>query len=142
MNNFYPNCCYFLARSTFTASPSPAPPTDGSYFNMAEYISYPPSLELQQPCSTLPNQKTIDNNSSHNTSQYQQNHIIYPQYPISNSTLLRHQHHRTAVPPPDVLYGANGGQILQAQSLSMPKRVEFSSFGNGYILSELDNHLV
>ncbi|KAK9885754.1 hypothetical protein WA026_013625 [Henosepilachna vigintioctopunctata] len=115
------------AKSSYVSAPSPAPPADGSYFNMSDrYLSYPPPLTFQNapPVPAHP-------------------HLTHTMAPItpplpSNGTLHRQ---RPPVPPPDVLHNTNqGSQILQAQNLSQKR--ELTSFGNGYGVNEQEGHLV
>lgn len=115
---------YFLAKSSYISAPSPAPPADGSYYNMSDrYLSYPPPLDYQ----TVPAHP-------HHTHQ----HVTPSPPPLpANGSLLRHQR----VPPPDVLHNTNQNQqILQAQTLTTKR--EMSSFGNGYGVNEQEGHLV
>ncbi|KAG5895719.1 hypothetical protein JTB14_025666 [Gonioctena quinquepunctata] len=114
-------------KSSYMSAPSPAPPTDGSYYNMSDrYLSYPPPLDFQSG-PPLP---------SHT-------HITHTHVPItpplpSNGSLLRHQR---VVPPPDVLHNTSqNAQILQAQTLAQKR--ELTSFGNGYGVNEQEGHLV
>lgn len=110
------------------SAPSPAPPADGSYYNMSDrYLSYPPPLDFQNP-PPIPAHPHMG--ITHTPSP--------PPLPI-NGSLMRHQ--RGAVPP-DVLHNTSlqNNQILQAQTLNQKK--ELSSFGNGYGVSEQEGHLV
>ncbi|XP_056630856.1 nephrin isoform X1 [Diorhabda sublineata] len=116
-----------MSGKSFVAAPSPAPPADGSYFNMSDrYLSYPPPLDFQTP-PPIPAHPHLTHTHAPMT----------PPLP-SNGSLLRHAR---AVPPPDVLHNTNtNNQILQAQSLSQKR--ELTSFGNGYGVNEQEGHLV
>lgn len=115
------------AKSSYVSAPSPAPPADGSYFNMSDrYLSYPPPLTFQNP-PPIPAHPHMGHSMA----------PITPPLP-SNGTLHRQ---RPPVPPPDVLHNTNqGSQILQAQNLSQKR--ELTSFGNGYGVNEQEGHLV
>lgn len=117
----------FLGKSSYVSAPSPAPPADGSYYNMSDrYLSYPPPLDFQNP-PPIPAHP----------------HLTHMHTPITpplpaNGSLVRHPR---AVPPPDVLHNTSqNSQILQAQSLSQKR--ELTSFGNGYGVNEQEGHLV
>ncbi|CAH1372536.1 unnamed protein product [Tenebrio molitor] len=116
------------AKSSYVSAPSPAPPADGSYYNMSDrYLSYPPPLDFQNPppIPAHPHMGHIHN-------------PVTPPLP-ANGSLLRHQ--RGAVPPPDVLHNTSQNpQILQAQTLAQKR--ELTSFGNGYGVNEQEGHLV
>lgn len=120
-NNFF----YFTAKSSYVSAPSPAPPADGSYFNMSDrYLSYPPPLDFQNapPIPAHPHMTHMQSST--------------PPLP-SNGSLLRQR----PVPPPDVLHNTNQNpQILQAQTLN--QKQQLSSFGNGYGVNEQEGHLV
>ncbi|CAH1107304.1 unnamed protein product [Psylliodes chrysocephalus] len=114
-------------KSSYVSAPSPAPPADGSYYNMSDrYLSYPPPLDFQNP-PPIPAHP----------------HLTHMHTPITpplpaNGSLVRHPR---AVPPPDVLHNTSqNSQILQAQSLSQKR--ELTSFGNGYGVNEQEGHLV
>ncbi|CAH0546788.1 unnamed protein product [Brassicogethes aeneus] len=115
------------AKSSYVSAPSPAPPADGSYYNMSDrYLSYPPPLDFQNP-PPIPAHPHLG-------------HTMTPATPPlpSNGSLLRHQR---IVPPPDVLHNTSQNpQILQAQSLTQKR--ELTSFGNGYGVNEQEGHLV
>ncbi|XP_044759594.1 nephrin isoform X1 [Coccinella septempunctata] len=115
------------AKSSYVSAPSPAPPADGSYFNMSDrYLSYPPPLTFQNP-PPIPAHPHMTHTMA----------PITPPLP-SNGTLHRQ---RPPVPPPDVLHNTNqGSQILQAQNLAQKR--ELTSFGNGYGVNEQEGHLV
>ncbi|XP_022909293.1 nephrin isoform X2 [Onthophagus taurus] len=116
-------------KSSYISAPSPAPPADGSYFNMSDrYLSYPPPLDFQNP-PPVPAHPHLTHSMTPAT----------PPLP-ANGSLLRHQ--RSGVPPPDVLHNTSQNtQILQAQTLSQKR--ELSSFGNGYNgVNEQEGHLV
>lgn len=120
---------FFIAgKTSYVSAPSPAPPADGSYFNMSDrYLSYPPPLDFQSP-------PPIPAHPLHAHS-----HVpVTPPLP-TNGSLLRHQ--RGVVPPPDVLHNTNQNpQILQAQTLN--QKQQLTSFGNGYGVNEQEGHLV
>ncbi|KAK5640308.1 hypothetical protein RI129_011119 [Pyrocoelia pectoralis] len=115
------------AKSSYISAPSPAPPADGSYYNMSDrYLSYPPPLDFQNP-PPIPMHPHLTHT-----------HTPSPPPLPANGSLVRHQ--RVAVPP-DVLHNTNQNmQILQAQTLNQKK--ELSSFGNGYGVNEQEGHLV
>ncbi|KAH1018792.1 hypothetical protein HUJ05_006493 [Dendroctonus ponderosae] len=115
------------AKSSYVSAPTPTPPADGSYYNVADrYLSYPPPLDFQNP-PPIPAHPHLQHMTP-----------VTPPLP-SNGSLLRHQRH---VPPPDVLHNTSQtAQILQAQSLAQKR--ELSSFGNGYGgVNEQEGHLV
>lgn len=95
------------AKSSYISAPSPAPPTDGSYYNVADrYLSYPPPLEFSHQNSHTPSMATPP-----------------PSMQPANGTLRRHhasQRNNMAVPP-DVLHNTSAGvqnqQILHPQGL-------------------------
>ncbi|XP_066154012.1 nephrin isoform X2 [Euwallacea fornicatus] len=115
------------AKSSYVSAPTPTPPADGSYYNVADrYLSYPPPLDFQNP-PPIPTHPHLQ-------------HTLTPATPPlpSNGSLLRHPRH---VPPPDVLHNTSqNAQILQAQTLAQKR--ELSSFGNGYGVNEQEGHLV
>ncbi|KAJ8969698.1 hypothetical protein NQ317_004131 [Molorchus minor] len=115
-------------KSSYVSAPSPAPPADGSYYNMSDrYLSYPPPLDFQNP-PPIPAHPHMGHTHT----------PITPPLP-SNGSLLRHQ--RGLVPPPDVLHNTSQNtQILQAQTLAQKR--ELTSFGNGYGVNEQEGHLV
>ncbi|XP_049818879.1 nephrin isoform X2 [Aethina tumida] len=115
------------AKSSYVSAPSPAPPADGSYYNMSDrYLSYPPPLDFQNP-PPVPAHPHLGQTVTPAT----------PPLP-SNGSLLRHQR---IVPPPDVLHNTSQNpQILQAQNLTQKR--ELTSFGNGYGVNEQEGHLV
>ncbi|XP_023310255.1 nephrin [Anoplophora glabripennis] len=115
-------------KSSYVSAPSPAPPADGSYYNMSDrYLSYPPPLDFQNP-PPIPAHPHIGHAHA----------PVTPPLP-SNGSLLRHQ--RGVVPPPDVLHNTSQNpQILQAQTLAQKR--ELTSFGNGYGVNEQEGHLV
>ncbi|KAL3284555.1 hypothetical protein HHI36_018712 [Cryptolaemus montrouzieri] len=117
----------YPAKSSYVSAPSPAPPADGSYFNMSDrYLSYPPPLNFQNP-PPIPAHPHMTLSMA----------PITPPLP-ANGTLHRQ---RPPVPPPDVLHNTSqGSQILQAQNLSQKR--ELTSFGNGYGVNEQEGHLV
>ncbi|KAK4873251.1 hypothetical protein RN001_015280 [Aquatica leii] len=116
------------AKSSYISAPSPAPPADGSYYNMSDrYLSYPPPLDFQNP-PPIPMHPHLTHT-----------HAPSPPPLPANGSLVRHQ--RITVPPPDVLHNTSQNmQILQAQTLNQKK--ELSSFGNGYGVNEQEGHLV
>lgn len=123
---------YFVsAKSSYISAPSPAPPADGSYYNMSDrYLSYPPPLDFQSQPPTIP---------PHPLHVHHVGHMAPSPPPLpQNGSLLRQQR---SVPPPDVLHNTSQNpQILQAQTLNQKK--ELSSFGNGYSVNEQEGHLV
>ncbi|KAJ3641993.1 hypothetical protein Zmor_028460 [Zophobas morio] len=79
------------AKSSYISAPSPAPPADGSYYNMPDrYLSYSPPLDFQDPppISALPHVGHMRNPE--------------PSPLPATESLLRHQ--RDAVPSPDGLH--------------------------------------
>ncbi|KAI4470791.1 nephrin [Holotrichia oblita] len=120
---------YHGSKSLYVSAPSPAPPADGSYYNMSErYLSYPPPLDFQNP-PPVPAHPHIT-------------HSVTPATPPlpANGSLVRHQ--RTVVPPPDVLHNTNQNiQILQAQTLNQKR--EMSTFDSSYNgANDQEGHLV
>lgn len=141
------------AKSSYVSAPSPAPPADGSYFNMSDrYLSYPPPLDFQSP-QQLQHQQHPPPVPAHPhhviVGNHQQPPPETPPLPLppamaalngggtlmrgqhmhhgNNGNLLTHTLHR--VPPPDVLHNTgNNGQILQPAALAQKR--ELTSFGN------------
>lgn len=117
------------AKSSYMSAPSPAPPADGSYYNMSDrYLSYPPPLEYQpQPTPPMP---------------------PMPSLPVqANGSLTRSAR---IVPPPDVLRNTNNGGphhhgIMtvtgKTPSISAPSPINVNA---GYHIppTEHDGHLV
>lgn len=111
----------------YVTAPSPAPPADGSYYNMSDrYLSYPPPLDFQTP--PLVSTHTLITHSATSTT---------PPLPANGS--LSHQ--RASVPPPDVLHNTNQNvQISQAQALNQKR--DMSTFDTSYNGVNDQGHLV
>ncbi|XP_018320439.1 nephrin isoform X2 [Agrilus planipennis] len=128
------------AKSSYISAPSPAPPADGSYFNVADrYLSYPPSLDF-------PN-----HDHHHHRAPGPPAVPPFPQHvalapsplPVTqNGSLIRGGGQKglgtaSTVPPPDVLHNTSQG----AQNISQKKQ-EMSSFGYYSANEPQDGHLV